>query len=56
MAGLEIFSVAAGILQVAKIGAHISVSLSLCHSKARQADDGIQSISSDVALTSFSGS
>ncbi|KAL4861095.1 hypothetical protein BDV12DRAFT_180747 [Aspergillus spectabilis] len=52
MSGLEIFGLAAGILQVAEIGTRLSISLCTCYSKARQADDRIQSLSSDVALTS----
>jgi hypothetical protein len=52
MSGLEIFGPAAGILQVAEIGTHLSLSLCTCYSKARHVDDHIQSLSSDVALTS----
>jgi hypothetical protein len=52
MSALEIFGLAAGILQVAEIGSRLSIQLCTCYSRARHADDRLQSLSSDVALTS----
>lgn len=52
MSGLELAGVAASILQIADLGAQLSIKLvTFCH-KVKNADESIQSLSNDVALTS----
>lgn len=52
MSGLELAGVAASILQIADLGAQLSVQLwTFCH-KVKNADQDIQALSNEVALTS----
>lgn len=52
MSGFELAGVAASILQIADLGAQLSIKLvTFCH-KVKNADESIQSLSNDVALTS----
>lgn len=52
MSGLEIVGVAASILQIAEIGGHLSIKLCAFCRKVKSADQRLQSLSSDVSLTS----
>lgn len=52
MSGLEILGVAAGILQIAEIGSRLSIKLYTFYGKIKHADQRMQSLSSEVALTS----
>lgn len=52
MSGFELVGVAASIFQIAELGAQLSIKLcTFCH-KVKNADQNIQSLSNDVALTS----
>ncbi|KAK2768674.1 hypothetical protein FQN54_000530 [Arachnomyces sp. PD_36] len=52
MSGIEIFGLAAGIIQIAEIGSRLSIELCTFYTRAKQADSRLQSLSNDVALTS----
>jgi predicted transcriptional regulator len=51
MSGLEVLGVAASIIQIADLGARVSIKLSTFYHKVKQANDNIQNLSTDVALT-----
>ncbi|GFG25084.1 polyamine oxidase [Aspergillus udagawae] len=51
MSGLEILGIAASILQVADLGATVSVKLCTFYRQLKSADQSAQSLSSEVALT-----
>ncbi|CRG90174.1 hypothetical protein PISL3812_07217 [Talaromyces islandicus] len=51
MSGLEAIGVAASIIQIADLGARVSIKLSTFYHKVKQANDNIQNLSTDVALT-----
>ncbi|GIK06348.1 hypothetical protein Aspvir_001996 [Aspergillus viridinutans] len=51
MSGLEIIGIAASILQIADLGATVSVKLCTFYRQLKSADESAQSLSSEVALT-----
>jgi hypothetical protein len=51
MSGLEAIGIAASIIQVADLGTKLSVKLFSFYRQVKNADQAIQSLSSDVALT-----
>lgn len=51
MSGLEVLGVAASIIQIADLGARVSIKLSTFYHKVKQANDNIHNLSTDVALT-----
>lgn len=51
MSGFEIVGVTASILQIAEIGSQLSVKLCTLYRKIKSADQRIESLSNDVALT-----
>ncbi|RHZ59815.1 uncharacterized protein CDV56_107646 [Aspergillus thermomutatus] len=51
MSGLEILGIAASILQIADLGATVSVKLCSFYRQLKSADDSVQSLSSEVGLT-----
>jgi hypothetical protein len=51
MSGLEILGIAASILQIADLGATVSVKLCTFYRQLKSADQSAQSLSSEVALT-----
>lgn len=51
MSGLEVLGVAASIIQIADLGARVSIKLSTFYHKVKQANENIRNLSTDVALT-----
>lgn len=51
MSGLEAVGVAASIIQIADLGAQVAIKLSTFYRKVKQANEDIQNLSTDVALT-----
>jgi hypothetical protein len=51
MSGLEVLGIVASVIQIADVGARLSVKLCTFSHKVKNADANIRSISSDVALT-----
>ncbi|KAE8144572.1 hypothetical protein BDV25DRAFT_166527 [Aspergillus avenaceus] len=52
MSGLEILGVVGNIIQLAELGAHLSIKLCNFYRKIKSADQSIRSLSNDIALTS----
>lgn len=51
MSGLEVLGIAASILQIAELGTKLSIKLCIFYRQVKNANESLQSLSSDVSLT-----